>query len=275
MILPEEKDFKQQEFNYIKDLVLNHTGIILTDNKKSMVYGRIVRRLKQLNIPSFKSYCDLLQDPNSVEFKSFINSITTNHTFFFREPHHFDFLEDIILKDFISENKKSINIWSSACSKGHEPYSIAYTLINSKYKINKYSILATDLDSSVLDTAKKGVYKLDEIKDLSLEIKKNMFLKGGGENKDFVKIQQHLMKDIQYQEINLIKDWKVNDTFDVIFCRNVAIYFDKPTKEKLFEKLIHKLNPGGYLMIGHSEGLTGAGLKLVDCASRATYRKKS
>lgn len=274
MILPEEKDFKDKEFNYIKKLVLENTGIVLNSNKKSMVYGRIVRRLKALNLPDFKAYCNLIQDANSEEFGSFINSITTNHTNFFRENHHFEFLGEDILKELKARNQNSINIWSSACSKGHEPYSIAYTVEHSPYPIASYKILATDLDSNVLATAKQGIYDITDVKDIELNTKKQMFLRGSGDKKDQVKIQRYLQEHITYSPINLIKDWQVDDMFDLIFCRNVAIYFDKPTKEKLYEKLIRKLVPGGYLMIGHSETLSGPGLGLVDFVSRAIYRKK-
>lgn len=224
-----------------------------------MLYRRLMRRTRELKLTSFSAYCNLLKAEDAEELPKFINAITTNLTSFFRENHHFDYLRDHFLPSCLaSGHSKRLRIWSAGCSTGEEPYSIAITLhesLGTQLANLDAKILATDLDSDVVATGAQGVYRMDRIKDLSAERQKKWFSKGSGDNDGFVKVSPALRQLITFKQLNLLQNWPMQGPFDIIFCRNVVIYFDKPTQQQLFSRYFDLLRPGGMLILGHSENL--------------------
>ena len=256
-----EFDFTNEHFNHIRNIVSEHSGIVLSDARQDMIYSRLVRRLRKTGINSFNDYCLLLenQNQNHEEFTHFINAITTNLTSFFRENHHFKMLADIVLPDIMLRNKasKKIRVWSAGCSTGLETYSIAMVLkevIPDKQGWD-VKILATDLDTNVIETAANGIYKLDDVTGVNDKRMLRWFMKGCGENSDKVKVARELRNMITFKQLNLLHPFPFKGPIDIIFCRNVIIYFDKDTQRVLFDKFadIHANN--SCLFIGHSETL--------------------
>jgi chemotaxis protein methyltransferase CheR len=250
--LQREFAFSQQDFEQLRNLLYQLTGIRLSDSKDSMLYSRLSRRLRVLKITNFVDYLAMLHSsPDEVEH--FVNALTTNLTSFFREPHHFD-----ILHDYLVANPKPLTIWCAACSTGEEAYSIAMTVIEAfGYYDPPVSIIASDIDSQVLRTAQKGVYPLKNLDNLADSRKKQFFFKGTGKQTGKAKVIPQLKALIQFKSINLLADkWDVPDSFTLIFCRNVMIYFDKPTQAKLLEKMVGKLDPNGRYFAGHSENFS-------------------
>ena len=258
--LAEMRDFvlTDKEFNQIRKLVIEHTGISLSDAKRNLVYSRLSKRLRKLNIESFGSYIRLLEtSAGKDELVNFTNAITTNLTSFFREKHHFDFMKSDVLPNLLKVNadSKQIRIWSAGCSTGEEPYSIAMAIreLISESQNWDIRILATDLDTNVLAHAKAGVYALERIEGLSKLRRKQWFLRGKGKQTDFVKVRPELKSMISFRKLNLMEPWPIKSQFDIIFCRNVVIYFDKPTQKVLFKRYHEVLKSRGHLFIGHSE----------------------
>ncbi len=252
-----EYRFGEREFARLRALVAEHTGIHLTAAKRDMTYGRIVRRLRALGLASFDEYCELLERDGGAELEQFVNAITTNLTSFFREGHHFEFLAESALPELLERNRaaRRLRLWSAGCSTGEEPYSIAITLLESCPAIRGWDarILATDLDSNVLERARRGVYPAERIATLSPARAARWFtrLDGGAE----VRVTPQLQELIRFRRLNLLEPWPMRGPFDVIFCRNVVIYFDKPTQRRLFDRFAEILAPAGYLLVGHSETL--------------------
>ncbi len=254
-----EFKFTDKEFNFIRELVREYTGICLADIKKDMVYSRLSKRIRELRLSNFKDYCELVVAEESDELRNFVNAITTNLTSFFREAHHFEFLANTALPVVMTKRseRRRLRIWSAGCSTGEEPYSIAMTIREAIPHVDDWDIkiLATDLDTNVLNTAKQGLYNLDRIKGLSEQRLKRWFKKGKGENAGNVKVIEDLKEMITFRSLNLMTDWPMRGPFDIIFCRNVVIYFDKPTQRRLFQRYAEMLDKEGYLFIGHSESL--------------------
>lgn len=252
-----------REFSFICKLVYGSTGIVLGERKREMVYRRLMRRTRELGLDSFSDYCTLLKNDEASELPNFTNAITTNLTSFFRESHHFDYLRDVMLPEMLKQQRREsdgrrLRIWSSACSTGEEPYSAAITLLEAMGpEISSWDvrILATDLDSNVVATGSAGIYKQDRIKDLEPSMKREWFHKGSGKNLGFVRVDRRLSNLITFKTLNLLHDWPIHGPFDVIFCRNVMIYFDKETQYKLILRYFDLLRPGGVLFIGHSESM--------------------
>lgn len=245
----------QANFNFIKALAYEWTGIKLSDQKENMIYGRLARRLRALNLNSFDEYCALLQSQDEGEKREFINSITTNLTSFFREPHHFDFLKNQLLPGLVARNQASrkIRIWSAGCSTGEEPHSIAMVVASiPELKTWDVKILATDLDSNVLEQANSGIYSLGRFDSFPAAYKH--FIKKSSEG-DQVKIADAVRSLIRFNQLNLLQPWPMKGVFDIIFCRNVVIYFDLETQRKLFNRYADKMVDKGHLFIGHSENL--------------------
>lgn len=246
----------QQDFHHIRDVVYDTCGIVLGDHKREMVYSRIARRIRALGLNDCHGYIQFMENNREQEFSNFINALTTNLTSFFREQHHFDFLTDTMvdkLKDWHKQDRR-IRIWSAGCSTGEEPYSIAMTLAEHfKRPLWDFKILATDLDSNVLDTARKGVYRRDTITGLKREYAKNWFLHD--KSLQQCKVNDDLSSYISFKRLNLLAQWPMKGPFDIIFCRNVVIYFDQPTKDSLFKRYAQMLREGGYLILGHSESM--------------------
>ncbi len=247
---------KNDDFQFLQELIYKNTGIVIGDHKKEMIFRRLSKRMRALKMESLDDYCHVLRSDSKEEMSEFINAVTTNLTSFYRENHHFDYLKDIFLQDFLASGNSRLRIWSSACSSGEEPYSIAMSLLDatgSRLDRLDAKILATDLDTQVLQTAKTGIYDASRIKDLKESDKKKWFSKLPGSEQ--YAISEKLKKFITFNKLNLLGPWPMKGEFDVIFCRNVLIYFDKPTQEKLVDRFYNILLPGGVLMLGHSESV--------------------
>ena len=254
-----EFHFSDKEFKFISKLVGERTGIVLSDAKRQMVYGRLSRRLRQLNLKKFSEYCDLLTSGHEGELIEFTNAITTNLTAFFRENHHFEHLKNTVLPELIRKNahKKRMRIWSAGCSSGEEPYSIAMCVREALPKSSGWDvkILATDLDSNMVERGKKGIYTTERVEGLTEARMKKWVKRGTGENADKVRMSQDLRDLITFKELNLMHDWPIKGPFDFMFCRNVVIYFNKDTQRELFDRYANILADDAHLYIGHSESL--------------------
>lgn len=252
-----EFEFRDQDFKRVQKIVYDFAGIDLNDSKKNLVYNRLSKRIRFLSMQSFSEYLDYVEAKGEEEFVHLINAITTNLTFFFRENHHFEHLANTVIPDLIQKNaaSKKIRIWSAGCSTGEEPYSIAIVLKEKVPPGWDAKVVATDLDTNVVNTGKAGVYQIDRLKGVSEERKKRWFLKGTGKQDGFAKVKNELQEIIEFGQLNLMDSWPMQNGIDVIFCRNVVIYFDKPTQTKLFNRYADLLPEEGHLFIGHSESL--------------------
>ncbi len=264
-----EFNYRDTDFEKIKTIIYRKAGIYLGDSKKQLVYSRLARRLRLLKIPDFSTYLHYLEQ-NPEEQEEFINALTTNLTAFFRESHHFDILAGYAKKYNYKEQK--MRIWCAASSTGEEPYSIAITLAEAFGCYDPpVEIVASDIDSNVLAEASRGIYSIDRIDSLPLERKKQFFLRGKGNNVGKVKIIESLRRLIEFKKINLLdKEWHLQGKFDIIFCRNVMIYFDKPTQLTLLERMTQLLKPDGLYIAGHSESFVQAN-HLVKLVGKTTY----
>ena len=254
----ENKEFSMtdEDYRFISQTVYNECGIVLSEQKKDMVYSRLARRIRTLKLQNFANYINYLEHNKDKEFVEFINAITTNLTSFFREPHHFEFLKDTIIPEIKKNHRldKRVRVWSAGCSTGMEPYTIAMSTHNAFPADWDFKILATDLDTSVLSTAKNGVYQGSSVTGINDELLKSHFLHDQvGER---YKVKDKLKKLITFKQLNLLESWPMKGKFDVIFCRNVVIYFDLETKNQLFRRYAEMLQPNGYLILGHSETMS-------------------
>jgi len=253
-----EFEFTRKDFDFLRTLSNRHTGIVVTDDKFDMFYSRLARRLRVLKMSSFSQYCDFLKNnPDSGEVTELINAVTTNLTAFFRENHHFEYLRDHAIPERMAANPdRKLEIWSAGCSTGEEPYSLAITLAEMGHKLGGWDarITATDIDSNVLAKAASGVYTLDRVNGIERSRLKRWFLKGTGKQQGQVRVKPDLQRNIDFRLLNLMQGWR-EEPKDIIFCRNVIIYFDKESKKKLVERYADTLKPGGFLFIGHSESL--------------------
>lgn len=262
------------DFSEIKALAYSLTGISLTDHKKNMIYGRLSRRIRHLNLSSFYEYCKVIKAENSDEITDFVNSITTNLTAFFRENHHFEFLKSTLIPELIKRNSttKKIRIWSAGCSTGEEPYSIAMVLKRFK-ELNHWDvkILATDLDSNVVQKASEAVYAATRTEKLpdgySQYVQMNKAC-------DQVRVKDNVSELITFKQLNLLHAWPMKGPFDLIFCRNVVIYFDAETQKVLFNRYADLLTNNGHLFIGHSENLHNVSSRFSSLG-RTIYKKVS
>ncbi|OGB23174.1 MAG: chemotaxis protein CheR [Burkholderiales bacterium RIFCSPLOWO2_02_FULL_57_36] len=246
-----EFEFTVDDFDRIRTLIYQRAGISLAESKHEMVYGRLARRLRAMGIKSFAQYLDDLESgKKGDEWQAFTNALTTNLTSFFREAHHFP-----LLADHVRARREHIEIWCAASSTGEEAYSIAMTLCETFNTLTPPAhIVATDIDTNVLATAEKGIYSLDKMAKLPAEQAKRFFLKGKADNKGLARVRPELRQMITFQQLNLLEDrWPISGPFDAIFCRNVMIYFDKPTQRKVLERFVPLIKPDGLLFAGHSE----------------------
>jgi chemotaxis protein methyltransferase CheR len=252
-----ERDFEftNADFGRIRELIHQRAGISLSEHKRDMAYSRLARRLRACNIDTFRLYLERLEaQPDSDEWEAFTNALTTNLTAFFRESHHFP-----ILADFAKHRPQPFSVWCSAASTGEEPYSIAMTLMETlgDSAARQCSVIATDIDSQVLQKADAGVYSLDSVKALGSERLKRFFLKGTGAHAGFVRIRPELRAMVKFEKLNLTDaKYALNGQFDAIFCRNVMIYFDKPTQAQVLARFEPLVKSGGLLFAGHSENFT-------------------
>ncbi len=246
-----EFEFTDDDFRSVRQLIYSYAGISLSDAKRNMVYNRLSRRLRANGLTRFSDYLAFLKS-NEDEWQPFVNALTTNLTAFFREQHHFPMLAEHIKR---LGTKKNITLWCSAASTGEEPYSMAMTLVD---LFNSYTppvrIIATDIDTQVLERARMGVYSMDRIGQLTDSQLRRFFLKGSGSNEGFVKIRPELQDMVIFRQLSLLDEhWPMRGPFSALFCRNVMIYFDKPTQKKILERFVPLMEPGGLLFGGHSE----------------------
>jgi chemotaxis protein methyltransferase CheR len=249
----------QGEFDRIRALVREHTGISLSESKRQLVYGRLARRLRALGLENFSDYIQLLENGEAEELEEFTNAVTTNLTSFFREPHHFEYLADETLPETLKRNSalRRLRIWCCAASTGEEPYSIAMVLREAQEKLHGWDakLLATDLDSNVLAHGKRGVYGRDRFAGMAGKRVSRFFeeVQDGAERK--LSATDELRDLVTFKQLNLMHEWPMKGPFDAIFCRNVIIYFDKDTQRALFERMARLQRPGDFLFLGHSESL--------------------
>jgi chemotaxis protein methyltransferase CheR len=258
---------KDKDFYRLSDFIQNDYGIKMPLVKKVLLESRLQKRLKALNINSFEQYCDYLFSPEGKveELKFFIDKVTTNKTDFFREPEHFNHLTNTVLPNIIKSWNgihNQVQVWSAGCSTGEEPYTIAMVIQNfadqnPQYRLN-YSILATDISQEVLTTGNSAVYSEDKVDPVEYAMKKKFLLRSKEKNKNLVKIVPEIRNRIQFKILNFMDShYPLNKQVDIVFCRNVIIYFDKPTQESIINKLCKTIKPGGYFFQGHSESIQG------------------
>jgi chemotaxis protein methyltransferase CheR len=255
--------FTDSDFSRIRTLIHRRAGIALGEQKRQMVYSRLSRRLRELQLPEFSTYLELLEaSRDGEEWQAFINSLTTNLTSFFREAHHFP-----VLAAHVRKSKQPVTIWCAAASTGEEPYSIAITLIEALgERAGTARVIATDIDTAVLAKASAGVFTLEQVNRLSTERLRRFFNKGTGSNAGKVRVRPEVAAMVKFSRLNLLDpSWSVKEPVDAIFCRNVMIYFDKPTQKKVLDRFAPLLKPEGLLFAGHSENasLVSPGFKAV------------
>ncbi len=265
------------DFRFIQQIAKERTGIELGNHKREMIYSRIVRRIRVLKLQDFDSYCRYLEQNPDAELTNFINAITTNLTAFFREKHHFDYLLETALPEIKKRNQstKRIRIWSAGCSTGEEPYSLAMTLHRALGR-EKWDakILATDLDTNVVAHGRRGVYAKERVEGLPDAVVREYFQPVQQGNSLAYEVHDEIKSYITFNHLNLLGPWPMKNSFDIIFCRNVVIYFSKDTQRTLFDRYANVLKEDGYLFIGHSESLHGVS-KRFDSLGKTMYRKTS
>ncbi len=247
-----EFHFTKKDFDRVCKLIYDHAGISLSDSKQELVYSRLSRRLRATGLSTFSEYLGLLESNDEAEWEAFTNSLTTNLTSFFREPHHFPILAEQVRA---LRGKHPISLWCSAASTGEEPYSMAMTVLDALGPdASQVTIVATDLDTNVLATARAGIYPEERISKLSPELVKRYFQRGTGAQAGMVRVREEVREMITFRQLNLLHDnWSVRAPLDAIFCRNVMIYFDKPTQLAILKKFVPLLRKEGLLYAGHSE----------------------
>jgi chemotaxis protein methyltransferase CheR len=257
-----------EEFKKLSSFIYKESGIRLPPVKKVMLQCRLQKRLRDLNLHTFKEYCDLLFSREGIdgEIIHMLDVVSTNKTDFFREPSHFDFLNEKILPEFYQTNKgKQFKIWSAGCSSGEEPYTLSIVLSEfaEKHSGFDFTIMATDISTRILQTAMNAVYKEERVEIVPISLKKKYMLKSKDRTNPTVKMAPNIRNKVRFGRLNFMDDhYSISETFDVIFCRNVLIYFDRETQEQVINKLCTKLKPEGHLILGHSESILNMKLPL-------------
>jgi chemotaxis protein methyltransferase CheR len=268
-----EFELTDADFSRIQRLLKARSGIDVGTGKRMLVYGRLTRRLRALKLQTFAEYLKLVEDPASEESRAFLNALTTNVTELFREEHHFDLLRERVVPELVRDGASRLRIWSAGCSLGDEPYSIALTLASLPAVADwDVKILATDIDSEVLNQARQGIYQADRIAKLKPPMRA-FFSRGVGKNAGLARVGPSVRSMITFNQLNLHDQWPMRGPFDVIFCRNVIIYFDQPTRERLVRRFADLLRPGGYLCLGHSESPTAGKIACLKSAGRTSFVK--
>jgi chemotaxis protein methyltransferase CheR len=270
--------FSDADFKAIASIAYKEFGLNLSESKKPLVYSRLTKRLRTLGVSDFKNYLIFLDGPNGEpERMELLSALTTNVTNFFRENHHFELLKNELLLPLTEAAKSGsrVRIWSAGCSSGQEPYSIAFTLLNACPDAANLDvkILATDIDPKILEAAASGNYPKEELADIPKKFQ-DKYLTASSLGEKYFQIGPEARRLISFGRLNLIDNWPLKGPFDLIFCRNVAIYFDKVTQAKVWSSFSKVLNPGGHLFIGHSERLSGAAQKDLKPVGVTAYIKQ-
>jgi chemotaxis protein methyltransferase CheR len=262
----------------VRRLIHGRVGIALNDSKQNMVYNRLVKRLRALRLGGVSAYLALLDDAQNAEWQHFVNALTTNLSHFFREEYHFP----ILVEHVKALGRAPVRLWSAAASTGEEPYSMAISMCEAYGSLQPpVSILATDIDTAVLEGAQKGVYALERVEQMSAERLKRYFLRGSGANAGFARVRPEVARLVEFRKLNLTDSrWSFGETrgemrhepFDAVFCRNVMIYFDKPTQYRVLERIAAVLAPDGLLFAGHSESFLHAA-ELFKPVGKTVYRR--
>jgi chemotaxis protein methyltransferase CheR len=270
---PESREFEfaDRDFRRVCDLIYKRAGIALAPAKRDMVYGRLSRRLRALGLRSFHDYLDQLEAGGEDEWQAFTNALTTNLTSFFREPHHFDKLREELQR---RSAQAPLKIWSCAASTGEEPYSLAITACEAFGSLTPpVRILATDVDTQVLETGARGVYPVERVSSLDPALRRKYFQRGSGPNEGKCRVVPALRQLIDFRPLNLLESrYDVGGPFAALFCRNVMIYFDKPTQRAILSRLVPHLGDDGLLYTGHSENYLHAA-DLIQPCGRTLYRR--
>jgi chemotaxis protein methyltransferase CheR len=279
MAMPISAELTDTEFQTISRFIESHVGIKMPPTKRAMMQSRLINRLRKLHMSSFKEYIDYVfsGDYKSEELVLMIDALTTNKTEFFREADHFMYLSDKVIPSYISKGVNSLKIWSAGCSSGEEPYTLCIVLKEFMRKnpntLSTFNITATDISTKVLDKAISAIYNMESVEDISLDIKRSYFLKGGTKDSPVVRVKSELRKYVNFMRLNFMdSDYGLRDMFHIIFCRNVLIYFDKKTQEDVIRKFLRNLEVGGYLFLGHSETILNMDLPLKTVAP-TVYQK--
>lgn len=268
-----EFEYTEMDFRFIARLLYQKAGITLPPAKQDMVYSRLSKRLRALGLTRFRDYTRYLKEHESEELEPFLNALTTNLTSFFREAHHFEFLRRELLPKLAGRSTgQPIRIWSAGCSSGQEPYTIAMVLRDNLPAGRNARILATDLDSQVLAQAQAGIYPLEAVEGMEPALLRRHFLRGRGRQQGQVRVKPHVREMVIFRRLNLLEPWPMKTRFDAIFCRNVFIYFDKPTQTRLATRFADCLAPNGHLFLGHSEILQGLDDRFIPLG-RTIYRR--
>ncbi len=262
-------ELSESDFQVFSRFIYSEYGIKMPPIKRIMLQGRLLKRIRELNMSSYSEYKEYFfsKEGQDKELLQFLNVVTTNKTDFFREPVHFNFLNDTVLPAFRSQNTSGqpFKVWSAGCSSGEEPYTISVVL-NEFERLNpnfRFDILGSDISTQMLEKAAKGIYQANKLVTVPMELKKRYFLKSKDPHNQTVRVHPLLQKNIRLTYLNLMDNlYSIKETFDVIFCRNVLIYFDRQTQERVINKLCLQLKPGGYFFIGHSESLSGMNVPL-------------
>ena len=265
-----------KDFSRLREFIYTQCGINITDVKRTMLEARLQKRLKMLGLPSFSTYCDYLFSREGMEEEliQMIDVVTTNKTDFFREPAHFEYLSQKAVPELLRKDgqRRVVSVWSAGCSSGEEPYTLAMVL---KEFGCKFLILATDISTRVLEKAKLAIYEEEKVLPVPQELKRKYLLKSKDPHKKVYRIITELRESIRFRRLNFMDgDFGFREPMDIIFCRNVIIYFDKPTQEKLLNHFCDYLSPDGYIFMGHSETLYGMDVPLTQVAS-TVYRRSA
>ena len=277
----QQKTLSEAEFKKIAAYIEKNVGIKMPPEKRLMMQSRLSSRLKALHLDSYKQYIDYVfsgKDKDNHEIIMMIDAMTTNLTEFFREPQHFDFMKGTVLPQYAAQGRNQIKIWSAGCSTGQEPYTLSmvmasYIKNNPLSSIRDYSVLATDISTKVLDKAASAIYPMDAVKGIPKEIMHQYFLKGKDPANPAVRLKQDIRSHVNFMRLNFMdEDYGFRDTLQIIFCRNVLIYFDKQNQEKVIRQFLRYLEPGGYLFLGHYETIFGMTLPFKTVAPTVFQR---
>lgn len=272
---PSTMILSDSDFFRLRNFIYDECGINLTEVKRTMLEGRLTRRLRLLGLPSFREYCTYLTSPEGrqSELTPMIDAVTTNKTDFFREANHFDYLKDHALPTLL-EGRRRLTCWSAGCSTGEEPYTLAIVLAEAGAGTSFHaSVLATDISTRVLEHAVKAIYESERIAPVPAALKGKYFLRSKDHSRPLVRVVPAIRSFVTFRYLNFMEEFALDEPVEVIFCRNVLIYFDRATQEKVLTKFARSLVPGGYLFVGHSETLFGMDVPFTPCAP-TIYRRR-